>query len=78
MNNIHLRPVINLELFRGSGCSTAVEDTPCDSEVMGSDPVGCSAFFLFVLKKAHLYTCNVKSYQKLRNKKYWPSQNGLN
>ena len=29
----------------GSGCSTGVEHTPRDREVMGSNPAGCWAFF---------------------------------
>ena len=29
----------------GSGCITAVEHTPHDREVVGSNPAGCWAFF---------------------------------
>ena len=32
-------------VYLGSGCSTAVEHTPHDSEVVGSNPTGCWAFF---------------------------------
>ena len=31
----------------GSGRTTGVECTPCDQEVMGLDPAGRLAFFLF-------------------------------
>ena len=33
----------------GHGCSTAVEDTPRNQEVVGSNPPGCCAFFLLLL-----------------------------
>ena len=41
----------NLEIYGDSiwdsGCSTAVEHTPCNLEVEGSNPTGLWAFFFF-------------------------------
>ena len=36
--------IIDLSLILGRGCSTAVEHSPCDSEVEGLIPAGCWAF----------------------------------
>ena len=33
----------------GSGCSTVVEDTPRDREIVGLNPAGCGAFSLLYL-----------------------------
>ena len=38
----------------GSSCSTAVEHTPCDREVMGSYPAGCRGFRLFSFFSVYL------------------------
>ena len=41
----HLK--LQLSLILGNGCSTAVERTPQNREVVGLNPTGCWAFFLF-------------------------------
>ena len=40
--------IIDLSLILGRGCSTAVEHSPCDSEVEGLIPAGCWAFFFLL------------------------------
>ena len=40
-------PLIKTWIALGSGCSTAVERMPRNREVVGSNPAGCWAFFLF-------------------------------
>ena len=42
-----LLQVLQLISFLGRGCSAAVERTPCDREVMGSNPTQCWALNLF-------------------------------
>ena len=40
---------LSWQTVRGSGCSTGVEHTPHDREVVGSYPARCWAFFLFFI-----------------------------
>ena len=40
--------IINNRFYKGSGCGAYVEHTPRHYEVVGSNPAGCRAFFLFV------------------------------
>ena len=40
----------------GGGCSTAVEPTPRDIEVVGSNPAGCWSFSLLYLISSSLLT----------------------
>ena len=48
-HRFELIAVSNFLEYLGSGCSTAVEHTSHDSEVVGSNPAGCWAFSLLHL-----------------------------
>ena len=43
--NVGIKRRLNFSATWGSGCSTAVERTPHNIEVVGSNPAGCWAFF---------------------------------